>query len=97
MGSITRPLALGEVLFHPGRRFEEQGVPNEALGRWEQGLLEERLLIVHLPFLALTLYCIEGKSTKHFKKLPSAFEYETWYQPFSIQRSRTHGGAEVKS
>lgn len=67
MGSITRPLALGEVLFHPGRSFEEQGVPNEALGRWEQGLLEERLLIVHLPFLARTLYSIAGKSTKHFK------------------------------
>lgn len=81
MGSITGPLALGEVLFHPGRSFEEQGVPNEALGRWEQGLLEERLLIVHLPFLARTLYCIAGKSTKHLKKLPSAFEYETRYQP----------------
>lgn len=81
LGLDHHPLALGEVLFHPGRSFEEPGVPNEALGRWEQGLLEEWLLNVHLPFLARTLYCVAGKSTKHFKKLSSAFEYETWYQP----------------
>lgn len=80
LGLITHPLAQGEMLFHLGKNFEGPGVQIEALGMWAQGLLEGLALacaFVYLLARTYFIYCVAGKCTKHYKKLPSAFECET--------------------